>query len=241
MNVRTARPADRPAIRDIARRSLQASYSLEPQAITTAIEEWYGEERLAEAIAADDHVHLVAVLDDQLVGFSETQVTDDVGTMLWLHVDPAHREQGIGDALFSGTREHLTERGVDTFHGRVLADNVEGNIFYSEQGFSKAAEDTVEIAGRTYTENHYVDAEAGGREAVDTGDGRTVYVDHDASERGSVGTFHAVFETPEGEERYGYYCGNCHSLANAMDAMGRIECDECGNARKPTRWDAAYL
>jgi len=42
-------------------------------------------------------------------------------------------------------------------------------------------------------------------------------------------------------DRYGYYCGNCDRLANAMDSMGRVECNECGNARKPTRWDAAYL
>jgi hypothetical protein len=26
-----------------------------------------------------------------------------------------------------------------------------------------------------------------------------------------------------------------------MSANGRIKCAECGNTRKPTRWDASYL
>jgi len=26
-----------------------------------------------------------------------------------------------------------------------------------------------------------------------------------------------------------------------MDAMGRMECGTCGNQRRPTRWDSAYL
>jgi len=48
MNIRTAIPADTPAIRDVARRSLQASYTLSPQTITTGIEEGYAEDQLEE-------------------------------------------------------------------------------------------------------------------------------------------------------------------------------------------------
>jgi ribosomal protein S27AE len=50
-----------------------------------------------------------------------------------------------------------------------------------------------------------------------------------------------VFAEEEVDDRYGYFCSNCNTLANAMDSMGRIECDSCGNVRKPLRWDAAYL
>ncbi|MFB6211740.1 MAG: DUF5816 domain-containing protein, partial [Halobacteriales archaeon] len=35
-------------------------------------------------------------------------------------------------------------------------------------------------------------------------------------------------------------CGNCETLNNAMDTMGRIVCNECGNTRKPEEWDAAH-
>ena len=242
MNVRAATRSDRPAIRDVARRSLQASYSLGPQAITSAIEEWYDEDRLADAFADDRHQFLVAEVEDQVVGFSESEITaEDVAMLLWLHVDPAYRGREIGSTLFETTRDHLERQGAGRLHGRVLADNADGNAFYTEKGFVKSAEASVDIDGRTYRENVYVEGGARGREPIDAEDGRTVFVDFDLSDRGSAAAFHPVFSSADGDERYGFYCGNCDSLANAMDAMGRIECDNCGNARKPTRWDAAYL
>jgi GNAT superfamily N-acetyltransferase len=242
MNVRTARRSDRPAIRDVARRSLQTSYSLGPQAITSAIEQWYDEERLAATLEDPTHVLLVATVDEQVVAFSESEITaDDVGTILWLHVDPDHRGTGIGTAVFDETRERLWSQGAIRLQGRVLADNADGNAFYGERGFDLAGTDSVEIDGRTYVENLYVEVELAGVEPIETEDGRTVYVDHDTTERGSSAPFHLVFEDADAQERWGYYCSNCDHLANAMDAMGRIECDNCGNVRKATRWDAAYL
>jgi len=71
------------------------------------------------------------------------------------------------------------------------------------------------------------------------GDG-TVYVDRSQAERGSEGPFFLVYVDPDGERRYGYLCGNCGSLSNAMDPMGRIACNDCPNVRKPTEWDAAH-
>ena len=220
MSIRRAQAADKPAIRDVARRSLQASYSLGPQAITSAIEEWYGEERLDETLEDDHHVLLVAVEDGQVVGFSESTLAgDDIGTLLWLHVDPAYRGRGIASELFDETASELESVGAERIHGRVLADNADGNAFYRSKGFETSP---------------------GGREPIEV-DGETAFVDHDATEKGSIDAFHLVYTTEDGDELHGYYCANCGALANAMDAMGRIECDNCGNARKPTRWDAAYL
>jgi ribosomal protein S18 acetylase RimI-like enzyme len=241
MEIRPARPADKPAIRDVARRSLQASYSLGPQAITGAIEDWYDEERLEETLEDDQHRLLVASEDGQVVAFSESTLAGKgIGTLLWLHVDPAHRGRTIASDLFDETRADLESLGADRIHGRVLADNADGNAFYKSKGFQKAGEETVDIAERTYIENRYVETHPSGREPVED-NGRTVYIDHDVTERGAVDAFHVVYTGEAGDDLYGYYCANCGSLANAMDAMGRIECDNCGNARKPTRWDSAYL
>jgi len=242
MNVREAARSDRPAIRDVARRSLQASYSLGPGAIASAIEMWYDEDRLASTLSAPDRVLLVATVEDQVVAFSESEITaDDVGTILWLHVDPAHRGAGIGSDLFDETRERLWSRGAIRLQGRVLADNAEGNAFYRDRDFELAGSDSVEIDGRTYVENLYVEVERSGVKPIETEDGRTVYVDHDATERGSSAAFNLVFTDADAEQLWGYYCRNCDHIANAMDAMGRIECDYCGNVRKATRWDAAYM
>ncbi|MDS0281168.1 GNAT family N-acetyltransferase [Haloarcula onubensis] len=242
MELRRARPADSPAIRDVARRSLGASYSLEPQAITNAIEEWYAEDRLATMLSDPDRVLLVADDAGQVVAFSESVVAAaNTATLLWLHVDPAHRGKGIATDLFEATDEELERLDVLDLRGRVLAENEAGNAFYQDHGFRRVGTDTVEIDGRSYVENIYAESEQWGREAIDAPDGHSVYVDHDNHERGSLAPFHVVFTTREGDDRYGYFCSNCNTLALAMDSMGRIECETCGNVRKPVRWDAAYL
>ena len=242
MEIRRARPADSPAVRDVARRSLGASYSLDPQAITNAIEEWYDEDRLATMLDDPDRVLLVADRAGQVVAFSESVVAAaNTATMLWLHVDPAYRGEGIATDVFEATREELERLDVQDLRGRVLAENTAGNEFYEQRGFDRVGTDTVEIDGQSYIENIYAESEQWGREAVEAPEDRTVYVDHDNHERGSRAPFHVVFTEREGDAPYGYFCSNCNTLANAMDSMGRIECESCGNVRKPVRWDAAYL
>lgn len=75
---------------------------------------------------------------------------------------------------------------------------------------------------------------------VTTDDGDTLYVDRRTGDRGSKAPFYVVYEGPDGRERWGWLCGSCDSLKTAMDTMGRIQCTDCGNVRKPTEWDAAH-
>jgi ribosomal protein S18 acetylase RimI-like enzyme len=241
MEIREANTRDQPAIRDVARRSLEASYSLGPRAITGAIEEWYDQNRLRNIVSDDDKLVLVADDGGQVVGFSESVVTgEQTAQLLWLHIDPNYRGEGHGQRLFDATRDRLGGSGIDTLQGRVLADNQAGTAFYEAQGLTHVGEEEVEINGTSYAEYVYANVDEGGIEAVKT-DGRTVYVNHDSTETGSIAPFYVVYNQPGREEIYGYWCSRCSDLANAMDAMGRIQCDGCGNARKPTRWDAAYL
>lgn len=247
VEVREAEPSDAAAVREVARRSLQASYSLSPGVIERAVEQWYAADAFAEELAGPDVLVLVAVRDDEVAGYTESALVDDasagdVGDIRWLHVSPDHRGRGIGSRLFERTREELAER-ADHLRGTVLAHNREGNTFYERHGFEKAGEETVEIGGETYVENVYVETpDAEGRPTVVAGpDDARLFVDRSDPERGSRAPFHVVYTELDGENRYGYLCGNCEALANAMDPMGRIECGDCGNTRKPTRWDAAYL
>ena len=241
MEIREASSRDRPAIRDVARRSLQSSYSLDPKAINGAVEEWYDENRLKDMLSDDEKLLLVADVDGQVVAFSDSVLSgDSTGEILWLHVDPDYRGEDYGEQLFEATREQLADRGATTLQGRVLADNVGGNTFYQQQGLQKVGEKEVDIDGTTYVENVYAQLEEDAVEPIDV-DGETVYVNHENTETGSIAPFHVIFTEEGGEDIYGYWCSKCDSLANAMDAMGRIQCDNCGNARKPTRWDSAYL
>ena len=49
-----------------------------------------------------------------------------------------------------------------------------------------------------------------------------------------------VYADPEGERRWGFFCTNCETFDNAVDAMGRIQCNQCANFHKAEEWDAAH-
>ncbi|MFB6107750.1 MAG: DUF5816 domain-containing protein [Haloplanus sp.] len=71
-------------------------------------------------------------------------------------------------------------------------------------------------------------------------DGTAVVVDSSTRERGSKAPFFVAYLAADHDRRWGLYCDNCDSLDTAMDPMGRVECNACGNVRKPDRWDAAH-
>jgi hypothetical protein len=71
-------------------------------------------------------------------------------------------------------------------------------------------------------------------------DGRTLYVARDESVRGSKGPFFVVYATQSGDRRWGFLCSNCETLDNAVDPMGRIQCNRCSNLHKAEEWDAAH-
>jgi len=240
MNVRTATIDDSAAIRQVTQASMRASYSLSPGTIEGAVEEWYADDALADRLADDDELLLVAEEDETLVAFSESLLVDERGDVLWVHVDPMYRGSGVGGRLFDATRDRLIDHGASFVRGLVLADNTVGNEFYEREGFTRAGERTVEIDGDDHIENIYVDQEPTEMTVSDQ-DGNQLYVDRAESDRGSLGEFHAAFSDPDHTDKYGLYCGNCGSLVTAMDSMGRMECTTCGNRRKPTRWDAAYM
>ncbi|WP_335998518.1 DUF5816 domain-containing protein [Halorientalis halophila] len=77
-------------------------------------------------------------------------------------------------------------------------------------------------------------------EARTTEDGEQLYVATEEAERGSKGPFFVVYTTQERADRWGYFCANCETFDNAMDSMGRIQCNVCSNIRKADEWDAAH-
>lgn len=242
VEIREAQPADREAVRTVARRSLQSSYSLSPGVIDAAVETWYANGGFDDRRERPEVTILMAEAGDEAVGFTESVLTDDGdGDVHWLHVAPAHRGAGIGSRLFEQTKTELEAAGADRLRGKVLAMNAEGNSFYERRGLEKVTTDTVRIDGTAYVENVYAKTATPGLRVVTAPDGRELYVDPDAADSGSEAAFQHVYTASNGESRFGYFCANCESLANAMDTMGRIQCPECENVRGPSRWDAAYL
>ncbi|MCL7417117.1 MAG: GNAT family N-acetyltransferase [Halalkalicoccus sp.] len=253
MELREAKRTDVEAVREVARKSLQTSYAhfLEEGTIDDAVGQWYGEGRLEELISdeADDVYISVLEVDGEVVAFAQcylVEFPERVGEIHWLHVDPDHRGEGYGSRLYDHVRERFEDEGIDRFKGFVFAENEAGNDFYERRGFESAYTHTQEIAGEEYTENVWVDVPEGEqyRRAVEPHedeDGTTLYVAYWEASVGSKGAFHVSYLDEDLESRYGWFCSACESFDNAMDASGRIVCNECGNTRKATRWDAAYL
>ncbi|OLZ41342.1 GCN5 family acetyltransferase [Natrinema saccharevitans] len=250
MKIREATDSDAEAIRTIARDSLGSTYTdfLEAETIDEAVEQWYGDS-IADELADDRTLFLLVERDGEIAGFSQSELVGqraNTGRLLWLHVHPDHRGDGTGVRLLVRTRERLLEEGTDGIQCFVLADNEGGNEFYRSHGFEQAGQREVEIGSETFTENVYVEADLedeGEWGTVDelTVDGETIYVSYGEAARGSRAPFYVAYSDDDRTEHYAWFCGNCDSIDNAMDAMGRIECNECGNRRKATRWDSSYL
>lgn len=257
MEFRTPTTDDIDGIREVARASLSASYghALSDDLIDEAVETWYGVDGIADDLADENAVFLVADTDDgRVVGFVQSYYVPSeppTGEIDWLHVAPDHRGCGIGTDLLRGVEERLVDRGVERIEGRVLAANESGGEFYEGEGFDSDGEREVEIGGESFLERSYVEPTYAGSpaegteesttESLTTSDGTAVYVAYDEGERASRAPFYATYTDSERTERYGYVCGNCESTDVNVDTMDGVECDACGNRRKPIRWDAAYL
>jgi ribosomal protein S18 acetylase RimI-like enzyme len=246
MEFREAEPGDSGDIRSVALASLHATYDdiIGEDTVDDAFDNWYEPDQLTADIESGDLAFVVAEGEDGVVGFAHVHVRDEQseGRIQWLHVHPDHREEGLGGRLLEHTRDLLRARGIDRVSGEVLADNVVGNEFYREHGFSLRDQYTVQVGGRYVAENVYDDTavETADLEPVDTPEGE-MYVDMTDEHRGKPAPWYPVYRSADGTRRYGWYCGGCGSVDNAMDAMGRVQCNDCENARKPTRWDASYL
>ena len=77
-------------------------------------------------------------------------------------------------------------------------------------------------------------------EAFTGPDDRSLFVSYDEGQRGLEAPFYVVYADSDGENRWGFQCGNCNSVDTAVDPMGRIQCNQCGNRTKAEEWDAAH-
>ncbi|WP_418282706.1 GNAT family N-acetyltransferase [Halorubrum sp. DTA98] len=249
MNVRAATTDDIEEIREVAGASLTASYghAVNEDLLEGAVERWYDVDELGADVADPSTVFLVADDEGTIVGFAESYIVnrrERVGEIDWLHVHPDYRSEGIGSELLARVEADLRAADVANIEGRVLVDNEAGTTFYEREGYERSGERHVDIGDGTFVERAYLKrlsrAESDRQESYETDDGDTVYVAFERSDRGSLAPFYAVYSDEDHEDRYGYLCGNCESTNVAIDTMDRVECLDCSNRRKPTRWDAAY-
>lgn len=251
MDIREATTKDIDGIREVAVASLGASYGhvLDDNIIDAAVDRWYDPDHLADELADEDTVFIVGVEEDRVVAFVQSHTIERrerAGQIDWLHVDPDVRGRGIGEQLLARIEQELLDRSVERIEGRVLAANEAGGEFYAEHGFEQVGTRKVDIADHSFEEELYTKFldENGSQVLVESRTGPAgdqLFIAYDESSRATKAPFYQVYNTREFEQRYGYLCSNCGSFDVAVDSMDRIECNDCGNRSKPTRWDAAYL
>ncbi|WP_224447344.1 GNAT family N-acetyltransferase [Haloprofundus salilacus] len=252
MDLRDAEPTDAEGIRAVARESLLASYSpdLSEDVIDTAVKSWYADDEVGSNLEDPQAVWTVAVDGDDVVAVVQSylvEADETVGQIDWLHVAPDSRGGGLGRQLLKRVETELMDRGASRLEGKVLTVNEGGARFYENAGYDAGETRQVEIADEEFTERAFVKSASESTEEFTPveersgPDGQTLYVAYDESQRARKAPFYVTYTDEERTERYGYLCGNCESLATAMDSMERIECNECGNQSKSARWDAAYL
>jgi ribosomal protein S18 acetylase RimI-like enzyme len=174
MEVRAAVDGDVPEIRLVAERAWSTDYPdiISRESVAAGVHEWYDAAMIGPAVDRADSVVLVADVDDAVVGFAHAVVSEDVGNILRLYVDPDHRGQGVGSELLSAVTDRLFERDVDRIRGMVLAANDLGNEFYDGHGFDRTSEThETEIGGEYYDERVWVlerDADRERAEAVES-------------------------------------------------------------------------
>lgn len=233
--------------RDIAGRSIRASYSLSPEQIEAVVHEEFSDDRLEERSRSDDDVVVVAEDDGQIVGFATGTITETGdGEIDWLFVAPEARGQEVGTNLFERTRDALEERGAETVRAAVLAENEEGEQFFEQFGWEEGGSRETTIADADFATHLYgphgdeVDEELHTPDTVTTEDGETVYTG-DEELAGKQAPFLLLYTDEDRTEQYGFFCTNCGTMANAADGLERVDCNTCGNESRPDEWDDSYL
>ncbi|WP_135820750.1 GNAT family N-acetyltransferase [Halostella litorea] len=254
MDVHEPDTVDGEAIRDVAGRSLRASYGLSPETIEALVHEQQGDDRLDDLAADERGVVVVATGETGVTGFAQGEVDDEGrGNVRWHHVAPEARGQGVGTELFERIEAALEERGAESVRAHVLADNMEGAQFFERFGYAEADTTEVEIAGEEHSVNLFVPEEGveaeSGDDRTDPGevpdtveaDGETLYVDHDEELPGDKGPFFELYSDEARESLYAYWCSHSESVVAAGDDLGRLECPDCGNVHRADEWDDSYL
>lgn len=250
MEVRAATSDNVGAIRQVAHESMQASYGdvVSNEVFDDAVDTWYDESTLTDKISDETTFLPVALEDGEVVAFAESYVVDRrerVGEIDWLHVHPDYRGEGHGTALLNHVESEVRDAEVTRIEGRVLQANESGAEFFDRSGYDHAGERTVSIGDNEFVELLFLKQASYGEqilvEAHTDDDGTQMYVAYDESSRGSEAPFYATYTDRAHTERYGFFCGECRSFDAAIGTMDEVECANCGNRRKPARWDAAYL
>jgi ribosomal protein S18 acetylase RimI-like enzyme len=142
--IRPARPADVPAVREVAAAAWHEAHApiVGAERVEAVLEDWYDPEGLHEAVAADAPF-LVAEREGDVVGFAAGRRDEDDPGCFHLgriYVHPDRWGEGVGTALLDAVVAAARERDADRLRLGVMADNDRARGFYEDRGFERVGD-----------------------------------------------------------------------------------------------------
>jgi len=149
--LRSALPADAPAVAALGRDSFVAAFGHLYRAddLAAFLAEAYDATAVAAEIAASAFRHRLAEDEGRLVGFCKLRFPSPYGehsdaarplALQQLYADPAHTGQGIGARLMDWALAEAGALAADAIQLSVWSGNSGAQRFYGRYGFAKIAE-----------------------------------------------------------------------------------------------------
>ncbi|MFB6085623.1 MAG: GNAT family N-acetyltransferase [Halodesulfurarchaeum sp.] len=153
MNVREATEEDIAGIRQVAEAAWRTDYAgrVDEDTIESGVNHWYSDPVVRMELSNPGTDLRVAERDGDIVGFVHAHRSGQVGTILRLHVDPAHRDAGVEAALFEAIAADF-EADREGIRATVLEANSHMQEFYEDRGFSRIDTDGTTIGDTQYEE-----------------------------------------------------------------------------------------
>lgn len=137
--IRLATISDVPSIRAVAQATWPIAYNniISPEQIAYMLEWMYNEQSLTAAIQATNQEFLVAVTDQQLIGFAGIEhhyMLQPITRIHKLYVLPSVQGSGIGKQLLNAVAERALKHQSNQLHLNVNKEN-NAVLFYKKHGF----------------------------------------------------------------------------------------------------------
>ncbi len=143
VGIRKARPEDAEAVAELIYRFYMFNEEFDPAWSTVENAREKALERARRSIESDDTIVLVAIVDDQVVGYALTDILDtdilEVGKLAVireLYVKPQYRGRGIASKLVDETQTIVKEeKGIQYLAAQFPTANFIAEKFYKSRKF----------------------------------------------------------------------------------------------------------
>jgi GNAT superfamily N-acetyltransferase len=136
--IRTATPADFPAIREVAKLSRLHSFKhfMTEDEVEEEVQHYYNDAVLNGILNNPANAIYLAELGNTLLGYLSVLPKDRKGRprLLQFYVRPENQRRGVGQMLFERGTAFLRQAGVKEMFISTVAENTMGRRFYEKKG-----------------------------------------------------------------------------------------------------------